>query len=120
MLELSLILSIRGNGVVKFAFSVWTSVSTADAMYSLVLRVKACCSSSVKRYSQKITVCGEKLPIPHSSESDNVVMIGFLKITILMDMPYFADSRNSSQRSRSSKARLESLTLVLRLAIATI
>ena len=47
-------------------------------------------------------------------------MIGFLKITILMDMPYFADSINSSQRSRSSKARLESLTLVLRLAIASI
>ena len=47
-------------------------------------------------------------------------MVGFLYITLLMDMPSFSDYRNFIQRSRSSKVRLESLTLVLRLAIASI
>ena len=47
-------------------------------------------------------------------------MVGLLKITLLMEMPYFADSRNSSQRSRSSRVSLESLNLVLRLDIYSI
>ena len=81
-------------------------MSIAGAMYSLVLRVKAYCSSSVKRYLQPIPVCGKKPPIPHSDESKKVVMVGFLKITLLTEMPYFADSRNSSQMSRSFNVRL--------------
>ena len=60
----------------------------SDAMYSLVLRVKACCSSSVKLYLQPIPVFGKKPPIPHSDESKKVVMVGFLKITLLTEMPY--------------------------------
>ena len=84
----------------------------ADAMYSLVLRVRACCSSSVKLYLQPIPVFGKKPPIPHSDESEKVVMVGFLKSTLLAEIPYFSDSRNSSQRSRSSRVRLESSTLV--------
>ena len=87
-------------------------MSIYDAMYSLVLRVKACCSSSMKRYLQPIPVCGQKPPIPHFEESKKVVMVGFLKITLLMEMPYFSDNKNSSQSSRSSRVRLESLTLI--------
>ena len=117
---MSLILRMQGNGVVNFSLSLCTFVPIADTMYYLVLRVKACFSSSVKRYLHPIPVCGQKPPIPHSGESEKVVMVGLLKITLLMEMPYFADFRNSSQRSRSSRVRLESLTLVLRLAIASL
>ena len=85
-------------------------MSIADAMYTLVLRVKACCSSSVKLYLQPIPVCGQKPPIPHFDESEKVVMVGFPKITLLMEMLYFSDSRNSSHMSRLSRVRLESLT----------
>ena len=95
-------------------------MSIADDMYSLVLIVKACCSSYVKRYLQPIPVFGQKLPIPHSDESEKVVMVGFLKITLLMEMPSFADSGNYIQRSSSSSMRLERLTLFLYLAVASI
>ena len=120
MLELSLLLSMQGNGVMNFVLSLWTSMSIDDAMYSLVLRLKACCCSSVKWYLQPIPVCGQKLTIPHFNEYEKVVMAGVLKITLLMEMPYFDESRNSSQSSRSSKVRLEILTLVSRLAIASV
>ena len=89
-------------------------------MYSLVLRVKACFSSSAKRYLQSIPVCVQKPPIPHSYESKKVVMVVFLQITLFMEMPSFADSRNSSHRSRSSMVRLKISTLVLRLDISSI
>ena len=92
----------------------------SDAMYSLVSRVKACCSSSVKLYLQPIPVFGKKPPIPHSDESEKVVMVGFLKITLLMEMPSFADSGNYIQRSSLSRMRLERLTLFLYLAVASI
>ena len=120
MLELSLILSMQGNGVVNFALSLWTSVTIAYTVHSLVLRVKACCSSSVKRYLQPIPVCRKKPPITHSDGYEKVGMVGLLKITLLMEIPYFSDSSNSSQSSSSSRMRLESLTLFLRLAVAYI
>ena len=74
----------------------------------------------MKRYLQPIPVCGKKPAIPNYTESEKVVMVGFQKITLFIDMPSLADSRNSSQISSLSNARLESLTLVLRLAIASI
>ena len=120
MLELLLLFRMQGNVVVDFALSLWTSMSILDAMYSLVLRVKACCSSSVKRYLQPIPFCGQKPPIPHSGDSEKLVMVDFLKMNLLMDMPYFSDSSSSSQSSRLSRVRLEGLTLVLRLYIASI
>ena len=74
----------------------------------------------MKRYLQPIPVCGQKTPIPHSDDSKKVVMVGFLKTTLFIEMPSFADSRNYSQRSRLSRVRLEIFNLVLRLAIASI
>ena len=120
MLELSFLSRMQEIGVVNFAFEFWTSISVADAMYYLVLRVKACCSFSVKPYLRTIPVCGQKPPIPHYDKSEKIVMVGFLKITLLMELKYFDDSRNSSQGSRLSKMRLERLTLVLRLSISSI
>ena len=84
MLDLSLLLSMQVDDVVNFAFSLWTSISISNAMYSLVLRVKTCCSSSVKWYLQKILVCGQKLPILDYDESEKVLMVGFLIITLLV------------------------------------
>ena len=75
VLELSLLLRMQGNGVVEFLLSLWTSMSISHAMYSLVLRVKVCCSSSMKWYLQPIPFCGQKPPILHSNESKKVVMI---------------------------------------------
>ena len=120
MLELSVLFMMQGDGVVKFALSLWNSISIADAMYSLMLIVKAYFSSSVRRYVHPIPVCGQKPPIPHYDDYEKLVMVGFLKITQLMEMPYFADSGNFSQSSRLSRVRLEGLTLVLRLYIASI
>ena len=120
MPDLSLLLMMHRNAVVNFKLSLWTSMSIAYAIYYLVLRMKACCSSSMKRYLQPIPVCGQKPPIPNSDEYKKVVMVGFLKITLLTAIPYFDDSRNSNQRSRLSRVRLESLILVLCLAIDSI
>ena len=100
MLKLSLILIMQLNVVVKFVLSLWISILISDAMYSLVLRVKACCSPSIKQYLQPIPVFGQKPSIPHSDDSEKVVMVGFLKINLLMEMPYFADSSNYSQSYR--------------------
>ena len=95
-------------------------MSISEDMYSLVLRLKACCYSSVKRYLQPIPVYGQEEPITYSDESEKVVMVGFPKITLLMEMLYFSDSRNSSQRSRLCRVHPESLNLVLCLDIASI
>ena len=117
MLELSLLLRMHGNGGVVSMLSACTSTSIADAMYSLVLSVNACCSAGESWYLHPILDCGQNSPIPHSEESEKVVIVGFRNMTLLIDIPVFADSKNSSHKSRSSRVRLDSFTLVFRRAI---
>ena len=95
-------------------------MSSADAMYSFVLRVNALRSSAVSLYRHPIPVRGQKPPKPISEESENVVIVGLRKMTLLIEMPSFAELRNSSHRDRSSKVRFVSLTLFLLLAMPSI
>ena len=48
----------------------------------------------------------------HSDESKKMVRVSFLKITLLIDMPAFADSGKSSHRFESSRVQRESFTCV--------
>ena len=102
VLELLLLLRMHGKGD-DGACSALISMSTVDPMYSLVFSVKARCSPGVDLYLQPIPVWGQKPPIPISEESENVEMFSFLKMIWLIDMPFLADSRNSSQSARSSR-----------------
>ena len=118
VLVLSLRFRMQGWGTCG-AWAAWISISTADPMYSLVLRVNARCSSGVKWYLQPVPVWGQKPPIPNSDESENVVMVGFLNTIRLIEIPWWADWRKSSQRSRSSRVRLLSFEIFLLLAVAS-
>ena len=46
-------------------------------------------------------VWGEKPPIPTSDESEYVMMVGFRKTILLIEMPAFAEFKNLSHRVRS-------------------
>ena len=56
----------------------------ADVVFS----VKACHSTSVKNTAKGGSL-GQNLPIPISDESEKVVRVGFLQITLVMEMPAF-------------------------------
>ena len=58
--------------------------------------------------------------MPSPVESKKVMVVGFLKMTMLIDMPSSADLRKSSQRLRSSMALQDSLTFFLNLARVSI
>ena len=58
--------------------------------------------------------------MPSPVESKKVMVVGFLKMTMLIDMPSSADLRKSSQRLRSSMALQDILTFFLNLARVSI
>ena len=88
-------------------------MSTADTMYSLVLRVKAFCSLGVKWYLHPIPVWGQKPQISNSDELEKVVMVGLQKVIRLIEIPWCAEWRKSIQRDRSLRVCLLSLEIVL-------
>ena len=114
--ELSVMLSTQGKGEGSGSSSMWKSMSIAEPMYSLQLRVKALLSSSVKRWRHITPVLGQYPPTPASEASEKVVMVGLRKTTRLMEMPFSAESRKASQRVRSRMVGLDNFTFFLNLA----
>jgi hypothetical protein len=109
-------LSTHGNWDGSGSISMWRSMSIADPMYSLQLRVKALLSSSVKRCRHITPVFGQKPPTPASEASEKVVMVGLRKTTRLIEIPLCALSMKDSQSCRSLIVELDSLTFFLNLA----
>ena len=77
-----LLLRVHVNGLGFGSCSVLTSMSIASAIYYLVFNMKACHSSSVKKYHQRIPVWGQNLLILIVEDLEKVVRVGFLKMTL--------------------------------------
>ena len=81
---------------------------TVDQCILLRLRMKVSCASNVNWKRQLMPVWGERPPIPTLGELEYVIRLGFLKTIPLMEIPAFAESRDSRHSVRSSRVRLVS------------
>ena len=85
----------------------------ADAMNSLVLRMNVCYSSGLNMWRHPMHVLGQKPPMPSLDKSENILIVGFLKTALLINMPSSVDLRKSRQRFRSSMAPREPFVQVV-------
>ena len=85
-------------------------------MYSLVLRERLSVRQG-EMVSPTNPFWSKKSPIQNLEESEKVVMVGFLTMTRLIEIPWCDDWRKSCQRAKSSRVGRFSLKFFIFLAV---